>query len=169
MTYKEIKGDLFAHLEEFDVIAQGNNCFCVQASGIAPIFVRKFSTDQYPMEAQWTAGYYNKMGQIDYRFHSRDGKLRLRAYKSKEAPLAVVNCYTQYSTGFHHLDDTKPPIDYEALTICMRKIAQEFEGKRIGLPAIGAGLAGGNWKRIKKIFKQEVASRCDLTVVLFKP
>jgi O-acetyl-ADP-ribose deacetylase (regulator of RNase III) len=120
------------------------------------------------MEAKWTSGDYNKMGQIDFRFHSRDGKLRLRAYKSDDAPLAVVNCYTQYTTGVHHLSENLPPIYYDALRLCMRKIGEVFEGKRVGLPAIGAGLAGGNWKLIKQIFKNEVASRCDLTVVLFK-
>ncbi len=34
-------------------------------------------------------------------------------------------------------------------TVCMRKINNVFAGKHIGMPKIGAGLAGGNWNRIE--------------------
>jgi hypothetical protein len=41
-------------------------------------------------------------------------------------------------------------LDYEALTLCMRKINYTFTGKHIGLPMIGCGLAGGDWNIVKK-------------------
>lgn len=186
MSYKEIEGNLFDFVKDFDVIAQGNNCFCVQGSGIAPQFVNRYRTDEYPMEAQWTRGDFNKMGQIDVMFHSRDGKHGLVSGKTTRHPLAVVNCYTQYTTGRHHDDPSKPPIDYEALTLCMRKIAFKFKGQRIGLPLIGCGLAGGIWsidelsmhdqntrkdlpeKDVKTIIQQELKD-CNVTIVIYKP
>ena len=58
--------------------------------------------------------------------------------------LVVVNSYTQYNYGKNHTDGVSKPLDYEALTMCMRKINHTFKGKRIGLPQIGAGLAGGD-------------------------
>lgn len=168
MSYKEIEGNLFDELDNFDVIAQGNNCFCVQGAGIAPQFVKRFKTNEYPMEALWTEGDYNKMGQIEALYHSRDGKYGLRDVRGARCGLAVVNCYTQYHYFVRGL--TSPIlIDYDALRLCMRKIAHQFKGERIGLPAIGAGLAGGDWEVIKKIFQEELATDCDVTVVIYKP
>jgi len=59
------------------------------------------------------------------------------------------------------------PLDYEALTLCLRKINWVFSGKHIGLPKIGAGLAGGDWEQIKQIIKNEL-NDCDVTVVIYK-
>lgn len=63
--------------------------------------------------------------------------------------------------------NNKKPIDYEALTLCMRKMNITFRGKRIGLPKIGAGLAGGDWNKIKNIIKTELKD-CKVTVVILK-
>jgi O-acetyl-ADP-ribose deacetylase (regulator of RNase III) len=60
------------------------------------------------------------------------------------------------------------PFDYEAFTICMRKINNIFTGKHIGMPKIGAGLAGGNWNRIEHIINVELRD-CTVTVVNYKP
>ena len=75
--------------------------------------------------------------------------------------LIVVNCYTQYKWGLE-----LKPFDYEAFTLCMRKMNHQFKGKKIGLPAIGAGLAGGDIIRIKAIMKKEFTD-CYVTLVLF--
>ena len=40
-----------------------------------------------------------------------------------------------------------------------------FSGKHIGLPKIGAGLAGGDWNIIKKIIQTELKD-CKVTVVI---
>ena len=49
----------------------------------------------------------------------------------------------------------------------MRKINHNYRNKRIGLPLIGAGLAGGDWNRIKKIIEKELCDM-DVTIVHFK-
>jgi O-acetyl-ADP-ribose deacetylase (regulator of RNase III) len=56
------------------------------------------------------------------------------------------------------------PLDYEALTLGLRKMNFLFAGKKIGLPKIGAGLAGGDWSRIKEIIQTEL-NDCDVTVI----
>jgi O-acetyl-ADP-ribose deacetylase (regulator of RNase III) len=48
----------------------------------------------------------------------------------------------------------------------MRKMNKEFSGTHIGLPQIGAGLAGGNWNRIKNIIQTELID-CKVTVVIY--
>ena len=117
--YKEVKGNLFDLLTQFDVIAHGCNCFCVQGAGIAKEMAKRFWTDDpsvYTLEGKKHKGSYNKLGTIQYAF--------------KENGLAVVNCYTQY----HYGNKYGKPIDYVALRLCMRKINHKFKGQRIGLP-----------------------------------
>jgi hypothetical protein len=50
----------------------------------------------------------------------------------------------------------------------MRKIKNIFNGLRIGLPKIGAGLAGGDWKLISGIIEEELNGE-DVTIVNFVP
>lgn len=46
--------------------------------------------------------------------------------------------------------------DYYALRCVFEKIKEGFPDKRIGFPMIGAGLAGGDWSKIKEIIKEEL-------------
>ena len=86
-------------------------------------------------------------------------------HDGEEPYLIVVNAYTQYKYGSNHTDGVKKPLDYEALTLCMRKINHIFAGKHIGLPGlIGCGLAGGKEETVKEIIKKELKD-CDVTIV----
>jgi len=67
-------------------------------------------------------------------------------------PLAIVNAYTQYQWR-----GKGPNADYEAIRQVFRCVKREYAGKRIGYPAIGAGLAGGDWSVITKIIEEELA------------
>lgn len=169
-TYKEIEGNLFDEMfkGEFDVIAQGNNCFNAQGAGIVIPFKKFFQTDKFPMELRGK-GDINKLGQIDYKpFTVTNGAIsEYLPFVQGDFDVMVANCYTQYNYGRNHADGDSMPIDYEALTLCMRKLNKRFKGKRIGLPLIGGGLAGGDPDTIKKIFQKEFKD-CDVTLVLFK-
>lgn len=169
MSYKEIKGDLInlARGGMFDVIVHGCNCFCTQKSGIAASMAKTFGTDKFPMEKLSSASDIRKLGNIDYKsfkvsqmsIHDADHT----GIETQELKyhLTVVNAYTQY-----YYSRTKKPLDYEALTLCMRKINKIFKGENIGLPQIGSGLAGGDWNRIKKIIQKELID-CNVTVVIY--
>lgn len=161
--YKEIEGDLIVLALEgkFDTIAQGNNCFCVQGAGLAPQFVKAFDTNNpaiYPSEDTKKAGDIRKLGNIEW------GNVVLKNGKM----LDVVNCYTQYKYGINHIDGDAKPFDYDAFTLCMRKMNFVFSGKHIGLPKIGSHLAGGDWELIKKIIIKEFTN-CKVTIVIYKP
>lgn len=160
MKYKEIHGDLIklAQKGKFDVIAHGCNIFATMGAGIAPLMAKNFGADKLPLEHPSLAGDVNKLGQIDY--DTVGGQ--------SHPMLTIVNCYTQQGFGRNHSNGSSKPIDYEALTLCMRKINHTFKGKHIGLPKIGAGLAGGSWRKIKNIIKRELYS-CNVTVVIYKP
>lgn len=170
MRYEEIQGDLIKLAKEakFDVIAHGCNCHSQMGAGLAPQMAKAFGCDKFEMES-WGST-IEKLGCIDFEtlVLGKNSIWRLADADNKEGEpeLAVVNAYTQYNYGRNHSDGDLKPIDYEALTLCMRKMNKIFAGKHIGLPQIGAGLAGGNWNRIKNIIQTELVD-CKVTVVIY--
>lgn len=142
MTYEVIDGDLIRLALEgnFNVITHGCNCFCTMGAGIAPMMDHAFDCGHYKKEGPKYNGDMNKLGTIDFETRAAtDG-----------SPLVIVNSYTQY--GFRPRNGL-PALDYDALALCMKKINHLFPDQIIGLPKIGAGLAGGDWERIKSILK----------------
>lgn len=150
--FKILEGDIFDYVKtgEYDVIAHGCNCFNNQKSGLAPQMVKYFYTNDFPME-QVGEGDINKLGQIDW-------------VKDHEYNINVVNCYTQYYYGKKY----GKPIDYEALTLCMRKMNKEFYYHNFLLPFIGCGLAGGDETRIVNIIKKELKDAESITMIRYK-
>lgn len=151
MKYQEIEGNLITYAKEgrVNVIAHGCNCFCRMKRGIAPQMAQAFGCDNFALEDKRFEGDINKLGQIDYI--------------TDMFGLTIVNCYTQYNWS----TETKP-FDYDAFTLCMRKINKVFKGRHIGLPQIGSHLAGGDWELIKCIIQEELGD-CETTVVIYKP
>ena len=136
------KGDLVqkAKAGEFDVIVHGCNCFCTMGAGIAKTIKQVFPA-AYEADVATLAGDKTKLVQYTVAKVQAGGKA-----------LAIVNAYTQY--------DWKGPgrkADYEALRQAFRRIKHEFTGQRIAYPAIGAGLAGGEWPVIAAIIEEELA------------
>jgi O-acetyl-ADP-ribose deacetylase (regulator of RNase III) len=166
-----VKGDLISLAKQgnFDVIAHGCNCLSNMGAGLAPQMAKAFSCDRFEMETYGPD--INKLGNIDYQTfvlgENAIWSLEDAKNNRNEPELIVVNAYTQYSYGRNHKDGVKIPFDYEAFTLCMRKMNKIFKHKRIGLPKIGAGLAGGDWKRIEKIIIDELRD-CRITVVIFE-
>ena len=168
--YKEVDGDLIklALEGEFDVIAHGCNCFCTMGAGIAPKMAQAFGCDRFMLEGPSYRGDMNKLGSIDAQKRSIDiftpGSLTTLP---RTKTITVVNAYTQYGFGKNHPGVYSNPIDYEALTLCMRKMNHIFKGQHIGVPQIGCGLAGGDWNIVKNIIQTELID-CNVTIVIFK-
>ena len=169
MEYKEIDGDLIQLALEgnFDVIAHGCNCHSVMRAGLAPQMAKTFGCNKFELEI-WGPT-IEKLGCIDYETFVLGEKtiwsLEDADNKRNEPELIVVNAYTQYNYGRNHIDGDKKPLDYQALTLCMRKINRIFKGKHIGLPGfIGGGLAGGDINKIRKIIRDELLD-CDVSIV----
>jgi O-acetyl-ADP-ribose deacetylase (regulator of RNase III) len=153
MGYKKINGDLIymARAGDFEVVAHGCNCFCTMDRGVSPLLAKYFKCDKYRMEQPKYKGDINKLGTIDFESYWLP---RHTTY------VDVINCYTQYEYG-----TDKQYLDYEALTLCMRKVNKVFAGKKIGVPRIGCGGGGGEWAKVDKIFEQELTD-VDVTVVM---
>jgi O-acetyl-ADP-ribose deacetylase (regulator of RNase III) len=168
---KEIDGDLITLAKEgkFDVIAHGCNCHSTMGAGLAPQMAKTFGCDRFEMELIGTD--VNKLGNIDYQTfvlgENAIWSLEDAKNNRNEPELTVVNAYTQYYYGRNHADGILRPLDYEALTLCLRKMNMVFQGKKIGLPMIGAGLAGGDWDQIKYLIQEELRD-FQVTVVIYK-
>jgi O-acetyl-ADP-ribose deacetylase (regulator of RNase III) len=148
---KTIPGDLI-HLAkngEFDFIVHGCNCFCTMGAGFAKGIKSVFPA---AAEADRTTarGDLAKLGICTFAEIDRGG-----------TPLIVVNAHTQFDYR-----GSGPMVDYDAVRFCFRWIQKQYSGRRIGIPKIGAGLAGGDWARIAAIIEEELAGE-DVTLVEF--
>lgn len=150
------KGDLLAMAVagQFDVIVHGCNCQADMGRGIA---------------AQ-IAKLYPEASEIDREFH-----LECETYPvwqlgnivvaDSNDGFLIVNGYTQLNGG-------SGTFSYAALELVLMKVAAQFAGKRIGLPYIGCGIAGGDQNKIVdmiELFAIKVArSGGSVTLVEFE-
>ena len=136
---KEIKGNLIKLAKEgrFDIIVHGCNCFCRMGSGLAPQIKEHFP-GAWDADASTECGDINKLG--NYTF----GTQLVHDKNDQPRSLTIINAYSQYK-----YDASTKPLDYEALTLVLKKINYNYKGKHIACPLIGCGLAGGNWTRIR--------------------
>lgn len=143
---KKIHGDLIqlAKTGEFDVIIHGCNCFNTMGAGIAKLIKCEFP-EAYLADLNTEKGHIGKLGTIS--FGKSDG-------------LTIVNAYTQFNWRGKGLK-----ADYNAIQKAFREIKHQFSGQKIGYPAIGAGLAGGDWKIIEKIIDEELSGEDHSLVV----
>jgi O-acetyl-ADP-ribose deacetylase (regulator of RNase III) len=144
---KYTKGDLVRDAErDFDVIGHGCNCYCTMGAGIALGVKRKWPR-AYDADRGTAYGDSDKLG--TYSSWTTGG-------------LTILNMYTQW-----HYKGSNVKADYDAIRSCMRLMKQEFSGKRMGLPLIGAGLAGGDWSTISKIIEEELQGE-NVTIVIWE-
>lgn len=141
--YKEIKGNLLDLFDqgEFEIIGHGCNCKCIMGAGIA-----KQIKERYP------EAYFSDRNSILISVE------KLGNFSSNEEE-TIFNLYSQYEPGKN--------LDYEALTLALRKINMCYKGLHIGLPQIGCGIAGGDWNRVKSIIQQELKDM-DVTIVIYE-
>lgn len=149
---KTIKGDLIqlATQGHFDIIVHGCNCKCKMGAGVARQIKKVFP-----------AAYH-----ADINFGLKDkqrlGHISIATINGQNNTFYLVNAYTQYNYSL-----TGPCIDYDALRACFKKIKTIATGKKVAYPKIGAGLAGGDWQKIRTIINQELEG-IDHTLVEYK-
>ncbi|WMX14432.1 MULTISPECIES: macro domain-containing protein [unclassified Aureispira] len=147
---KTITGDLIQLALEgvFEVIVHGCNCYGTMGAGIAK-GIKKHFPEAYEADLKTEKGAKDKLGTFSFA-------------NIEDKNLIVVNAYTQY-----HWRGTGRKVDYEAVRAVFKQIKKQFEGKKIAYPAIGAGLAGGDWNIIATIIREELEGE-DHTFVLYQ-
>lgn len=147
---KVVQGNLLdlAETGVFDVIAHGCNCHNSMGAGIAQFVAQRWPQAQHA-DAVTERGDINKLGTIS----------STKAWVQDGQQITILNLYTQYDGG--------RDLSYTALRLCLQKIAMMYMGKRIGLPRIGSGIAGGNWIVIQQMIIEELEG-CEVTIVELK-
>jgi O-acetyl-ADP-ribose deacetylase (regulator of RNase III) len=131
MTLKHAKGNLLdlAEAGEFDIVVQGCNCFNTMGGGIARE-IRERYPEVAAADAETIKGDYTKLGNW-----TEEAVLR----QNGAGAFLVVNAYTQYN-----MSQGTDVFEYVAFELILQKLLHFCGDKRIGLPYIGMGLAGGD-------------------------
>lgn len=123
---------------QYDAFAHGCNCFNTMGAGIAALVARTLR-ELYQADQRTIKGSRAKMGTFTYA-----------PYKDKANRLYMAyNLYTQYTCW-----DTKDMLSLVAVHDSFAAINNHMLSKglsKLVIPAIGAGLARGNWNDISKL------------------
>lgn len=150
----EVNGDLIelAKAGLFDVIVHGCNCFHTMGAGIAKQIAREFP-EALEVDKRTNYGDIKKLGS----FITANCGLY---------DLSVVNMYTQYRYS------AIEPEGVDRL-VCIQRGFEKLNGSRyynglkIGIPMIGAGLAGGKWNEIEEVIN-EATPHLNIVLVKYK-
>lgn len=168
---KQIEDDLFTLTEQgnFDLIFHGVNCFCTAPyAGIAAEFEKRFNISLFGYEQDYYKGKFAKLGNVDiepkYIHKVTKQVISKEDFKTTSIPalyykVLVTNCYTQHNPG--------KDLNVVALLMCLQKIAffAKANNLRVGFPALGAGIAGGNLEQLKGYYASCLKD-VDATLVL---
>ena len=148
---KTVDGDLIemALRGRFEVIVHGCNCFHTMGAGIAKAIATNFP-EALAADQDTEYGSHAKLGTISIATIERGGTV-----------FTIVNAYTQFKWR-----GRGRKVDYDAVEACFREVADAFGDRRIAYPAIGAGLAGGDWSVIEGRISAALYG-CDHTLVRF--
>lgn len=119
--------------QEYDALVHGCNCFCNMGAGLAKLISKKYNS---ALKADQATVYGDKTKLGTYsKATTKDGD--------------IINAYTQFKYG-----GGKVNADLDAIRDVFIKINEDYKGKVICIPKIGAGLAKGNWKEIKRVINE---------------
>ncbi len=156
-----VKGDIVKRAQEgkYKAIVQGCNIFNCMGSGLAPQIARAWPEAQAADNAT-LAGDVSKIGK--FTFH-----------RDQLNDCYIINGYTQAEFGTH-----KVQVDYGAVANVFRSLntfipainrnSEVYDPRPVGIPMIGAGLAGGHWEAIKIIINL-VTPDIELELVEYQP
>ena len=136
-----VKADILTDLDpdKKTVVIHGCNCLHTMGAGIA-----KYLKQKYPLvlvvDKDTPYGKRTKLGTL--------------SIAGIHANLHIVNCYTQFD---YRRSAKQPPVDYHAISKCLKRVLYLYKGWEIRSPKIGCGLAGGDWSKVEPMFNDILA------------
>ncbi len=137
---KTVKGNLLKMFiqDEFHAIAHGCNCFHTMGAGIAGQISRMFAEALEADKQQTKYGDIHKLGRYS---------IAMTEYG------CIINAYTQFQPGreasqrlYRYVGES-----FSRLSEDLKLVMPIKEDVIIGIPKIGAGIAGGDWLVLKGI------------------
>ena len=140
-----LKGDASLPLEENTLIIHVVNLLGLWGKG----FVLSLSK-QFPSAKKE----YLKWSKDKERFRLGEAQF---VCVGQQKPIFIANMLAQKGVRKNYKDSTTY-IDYDALRLCLKKVARFSLVNRLSIqmPKIGSGLAGGDWREIEKIINEEL-------------
>ena len=136
MPIKYVKGNLLR--SNCDIIAHGCNCFCNMEAGIA-----KQIATEYPEAAE--ADFFSYRGNIE--------KMGTGSWANSNEK-RIYNLYTQYKYGNEEVHVEYDSVQKSLEFMRVNLISNNLWDKKIGIPLIGCGLAGGDWNIVSQIVEE---------------
>ena len=133
---------------EFDMIVHGCNIYHIMGAGIAKEIKQVFP-EAYMADLQTKYGDHNKLGSISV------GWKLLPEFRV----LGIINAYTQTKPG--------PTAKLEYIRSCFKEIKKCHNGSRFGVPKIGCGYGGLDWKDVEPIIDEELEGE-EYTYVFYE-
>ncbi|AJF40797.1 phosphatase [Vibrio phage phi 3] len=153
---KTVYKDMVLHLqsaEHLDAYAHQCNCFARMGRGIAPLLAAVVPGLR---EADYASGEGNR------------SKMGTFTYANAKSGARVYNVYGQYHWQKYQVVPGRNT-DYGALRKGMARVMEDMVANRLktlGIPLIGCGLAGGDWKIVEQFIK-ELEADFGIEVTLF--
>ncbi len=136
---KIVLGNLIEAFEAGECdMAHGANCFHTMGGGIAGAIARRYIGAAATDKSQTDYGSRSKLGTCSIAAVDRDGKNSLGS---------IFNMYTQYQPGNTN-DSMMYWAVYSALEDAIESAKILGAHRRIGIPLVGCGIAGGEWHQI---------------------
>lgn len=156
-----IKGNLINLALEgrFNLIAHGCNCQNIMGAGIAKQ-IKETWPDAFAIDGEYRGQFkdpYNMMGTYSQTIQKLPHDMKW---------LRILNLYTQLYPGLPS-PQSGIPFDYDAFTLCCKKINHHFPGEHLGIPLIGCGLAGGDKEDMISIVKYRIPD-LQITIVEYE-
>ena len=129
-------------LKDYDAFGHCCNCFNTMGAGFARVAAEQFP-ELYAADQATERGDMDKLGS-----YSKASIVR------PEFSIVGYNLYGQYAYSRY-----KPMLDYEALRLSLEALNEDMKGRRVLLPAIGGGLAGGSPLLIMRIAEEALKDR----------
>jgi O-acetyl-ADP-ribose deacetylase (regulator of RNase III) len=152
---KEVYGNLLTLSKkgEFNLIGHGCNTYTTMGAGIAGQIAKVYPKAVAADKAYWAL----MRKQFPETFHSMMlGTLSVAHYSN----VSILNIYSQITPG--------PDFRIGGLIVACTTINKIYEGKKIGLPIIGAGIGGGTIENTLSVYEKHLKN-IELTVVHYKP
>lgn len=149
--FKEIKGDVTQPYGA-GLIIQIVNDIGAYGAGVSGAISKRWKKAEVEYRRWYQTGKDCKLGEVQFIYLDPDFEL--------------ANMVAQ--SGIR--SDVNPsPIRYNHLIDCLQKVARYAKNnghKRIHAPKIGTGLAGGDWKMIETIIKENIVSE-GLEIIIY--